>query len=86
MRQGCFVMVLTVAVPVFPAASACVAETAYEPLADSGVVSTSVQAPPEQAAVAGTVAAPLISGRTVGESPEAVPHVPPIEVMVAVVE
>ncbi len=73
------------AVLMLPALSAWVAERVQLPLVDSAVPSVSVHEPDEQGAAAGVVAAPLIRGKTVATSPGAVPHVPPMDVTVALV-
>ncbi len=73
------------AVPVFPAASAWVAERARDASVVRAGARVRFQAPEEQVVVAGVVATPSISGFTVAWSPLAVPHVPPIEVMLPVV-
>ncbi len=74
------------AVPVFVAASPCVADSVEVASADNGVVSVNVQLPLEHVVVAGNVPTLLMSGVTIAESPVAVPHSPPIDVTLALVE
>jgi hypothetical protein len=80
------VRVWLVAEPVFPAVSVWVADRVRLAWVERTVVRVRLQAPELHVAVAGTVARPLISGRTVVESPLVAPHVPPIEVTLAFVE
>src|SRR5690242_18712294 len=54
----------------------------YVPLADNGVVSVRVQAPPLHVAVPLCVLEPVTATVTVALSPEAVPHAPPTVVTV----
>ena len=62
-----------------------VADRVRLPPVVSAVVRVSVQVPDVQVVVAGLVASPLIRGVIVVESPVAVPQVPPIVVMSALV-
>src|SRR4051794_1177224 len=69
-------------VPTLLAVSDCVAVMAYTPSLASAVVGVKVHAPVVQAAVPFCVLAPRIATDTVGFTPAAVVHVPPIVVTV----
>ena len=64
----------------FPAASLCVAESAYTPYAESCAGRVAPQAPEEQFATPVSISMPPTDQLTAGASPLAVPQAPPIDV------